>query len=388
MAGFNKNLVNKSIEQIGQKAEEQGKNNITKIVPISDIVDNELNLQFFRQQTEEEFQELKNSIQELGLLEPITVKYMGYNVGQKYKVISGHHRKKAMLELGHTEIPVYILDIENEDDEELSIIHANTKTRKMTPLDYAKVIEIEKNILKRKNKELGIQTDINEIIANNLDISKSMVNKYNSLNKLIPELQEMIDNNKLTMRKGSELAILPPATQELFLEMFKDNINSIESKVIQENKNKAKVEVEMYLMQIDSQRIENEKLQKEIEALEKKKEKANSLEEKLKKNETYINKLNQDLQNAKEFKPKELEDLKTELVRMSIEKQNLQKELNQTKQNIKDKQHLEKPSIFEYISGKSISITNAEKQVLTIIENLDGKNIEAFIGFLQKIEGE
>lgn len=382
---FNKNLVNKSISQITDKTEKQTQNNITKIVPISDIVDNELNLQFFRQQTDEEFQELKESIQDLGLLEPITVKYMGHNLGQKYKIISGHHRRKAMMELGFKEIPVYVLDIENEDDEELSIIHANTKTRKMTPLDYAKVIEIEKEILKRKNKEAGIRTDINETIANNLDISKSMVNKYQSLNKLIPELQEMIDTNELTVRKGSELAILPPTTQQLFLEMFKDNINSIESRVIQENKNKAKSEVEEYIKQLQEEKLEKEKLRKDIELLQDQKTKYAALEEKLKDSESYIDKLKSDLENTQDSKPKEMEILESELYKAETDKNKLQKEIENLKVELSKKQHIEKPSALNYIKSKNIPINTNEKQLLDVIENMDSQNIQAFITLMEKL---
>jgi len=45
---------------------------------------------------DKEMEELKSSIREVGLLEPLVV----VQEGELYKLISGHQRKKALEELG------------------------------------------------------------------------------------------------------------------------------------------------------------------------------------------------------------------------------------------------------------------------------------------------
>ena len=61
----------------------------------------------------EELGELTQSIRELGVIQPITVK--AQSDGQ-YIIVAGHRRHKAAVAAGLTEIPVHVLDDETDSE--------------------------------------------------------------------------------------------------------------------------------------------------------------------------------------------------------------------------------------------------------------------------------
>ncbi|MEW5759083.1 MAG: ParB/RepB/Spo0J family partition protein [Candidatus Omnitrophota bacterium] len=80
--------------------------------------------------------ELKNSIQEKGLIQPILVR----NAGTHYEIIAGERRYRAAKELNLTEIPVIIKDAKDQESLELALIE-NIQRQNLNPVEEARAYQ-------------------------------------------------------------------------------------------------------------------------------------------------------------------------------------------------------------------------------------------------------
>lgn len=88
--------------------------------------------------------ELVASILHVGVLEPILVRPLeksedaaaNAGVGQVYKIISGERRFRASMEAGLSEIPVIIMDVEEDQALEIALIE-NLQRKDLTPFEEA-----------------------------------------------------------------------------------------------------------------------------------------------------------------------------------------------------------------------------------------------------------
>ncbi len=257
MAKINKNAIKKSVDTVADKKENISAGNNLKTIGINEIIDNPKNT-LFRELTAEEMDELKASILEVGLLEPLVVVKA---TDDKYRLVSGHQRKKALQELGMDKVAVNVVTLEDED-EELALIHANIKQRKLTDMELARVIKAEKEIIQQKIKKgtLKGQGRAIEQVAQNLEISSDKAKRLDRLNKLIPEFQKLVETEKITTGKAEEIGLIDIETQTLLFNIMKDDIESFSLEEIKQIKKQSQEE--------------KDKLKKNLITLQKEKENA------------------------------------------------------------------------------------------------------------------
>lgn len=82
---------------------------------------------------ESALQNLSKSIQELGLIQPITVRKVGVD---SYQIISGERRYRASQLAGITKIPVYIKDVEDDQMLVLGLVE-NLQREDLDPIEIA-----------------------------------------------------------------------------------------------------------------------------------------------------------------------------------------------------------------------------------------------------------
>ncbi len=82
---------------------------------------------------EEALQELADSIKELGVIQPITLRKMEDGT---YQIIAGERRYRASQLAGKTTIPAYILKADDEDTMEMALIE-NIQREDLNPLEIA-----------------------------------------------------------------------------------------------------------------------------------------------------------------------------------------------------------------------------------------------------------
>lgn len=379
MAKLNVGNLKKAVEKVADRKENILSGNNLKTVSLSEIIENEKNV-LFRELTEKEMEELKSSIQEVGLLEPLVV----VQEGEQYKLISGHQRKKALEELGIDKVAVNIVNLQDED-EELALIHANIKQRKLNDMELARVIKAEKEIIQQKIKKgtLKNQGRAIEQVANNLEISKDKAKRLDRLNLLIPELQLLVEQGKITTGKAQEIGLLDVETQKILYSSLKENIEKFSLEEIKKIKQQDETKRLDLLKKLDEVRNERDEQMNNFQLQEHEnrilKEKINELEKKKTSpaNEEEIKKLKTELKE-KEREEKEQRKLQEEKERMLL--QQIEKLRNDLTNTTKEESPIE-----NYLKDKKIELTDDEKQVVNLLKEFSIEKQKSMISLIEKL---
>lgn len=129
-------------------------------------------------------QELSDSIREHGLIQPITVRYIGE---KRYELISGERRLRACRMAGMDEVPAYIREAEDEDSLALALVE-NVQREELNPIEIA----------------VGYQRLIDEcdytqeIVARKVGKSRSAVTNILRLLNLPPLIQKALKDHNIT----------------------------------------------------------------------------------------------------------------------------------------------------------------------------------------------
>ncbi|MBI9072114.1 MAG: ParB/RepB/Spo0J family partition protein [Melioribacteraceae bacterium] len=149
--------------------------------------------------------ELKKSILENGLIQPITVRRKGHG---NYELISGERRLRACKAIGYKEIPAYIIKVDtNEAMLALSLIE-NIQREKLNPIEIAVAY-------KRLMEECELSQ---EEIAKRVGKERSTVTNSIRLLKLPKQVQVSLAKEELSAGHARALINLP--TEKLQLEIL------------------------------------------------------------------------------------------------------------------------------------------------------------------------
>ncbi len=161
------------------------------------------NEEFFSNAEGEDYQRLKESIQELGVLTPL-------RVSSDMTIVSGHQRWRAAKELGLESVPVEIDEgLKNEDEKLIQLIAANFGRMKNDPIKQGKwLVEYERLRGVRDGRYGKRSLDgqfvrlKQEDIADELGVDARTIRRLKNLTTLIPELQDIITEGKITPSTG------------------------------------------------------------------------------------------------------------------------------------------------------------------------------------------
>jgi len=190
---------------------EETKGMIVKDLPLSQIVENENN--FFSMEEDAEFLSLVESIKEIGVLHPILVhKIEDPNEADQsiYRIIAGHRMYRASIKAGKKTVPAVIAKFDDSDQAEIAMLDANFTTRVLTPADIAAFIKHYEQII----KDGTIKGRKRDYIGKKLGLSGQQVERYKAYGALDPEVQKMIDEEKIALTAAPYLKQLPPEEQK------------------------------------------------------------------------------------------------------------------------------------------------------------------------------
>ena len=149
---------------------------------------------------------LTNSIKEHGIIQPITVRKIGYD---KYQIISGERRFKASQIAGLKEIPVYVRIANDQTMLEMAIVE-NMQRQDLNPIEislsYQRLID-ECDLTQEK-------------LSERIGKSRSAVTNFLRLLNLPSPVQAGLRDAKITM--GHAKALLSFKTEEEVLAAYKD----------------------------------------------------------------------------------------------------------------------------------------------------------------------
>jgi ParB family transcriptional regulator, chromosome partitioning protein len=131
-------------------------------------------------------EELKRSIQEKGIIQPVTVRRV---VNGRYQLVSGERRLRASQELGLHTIPAYIISVESDAEMlELGLIE-NLQRDDLNPMEIAVSF-------KRLIDECTIKA---EDVAVKVGKDRTTVVNFLRLLRLPEKIQQSVRDNKLSM---------------------------------------------------------------------------------------------------------------------------------------------------------------------------------------------
>ena len=158
----------------------------------------------------EKIYELAESIKELGIIQPITVRKLGYN---KFQLISGERRLKASKELGLKSIPSFIRIANDEQMLEMALVE-NIQRENLNPIEIA--ISFQRLI-----KECNLTQ---EQCGNKLGKKRSTITNFLRLLKLPLEIQDGLKKDKISI--GHARALINIKNEKNQLNIFNDIIDN------------------------------------------------------------------------------------------------------------------------------------------------------------------
>ncbi len=195
---------------------------------ISEISISQIQANPFQPRTEFEevaLAELAESIKIHGVIQPITVRKMGYD---SYQIISGERRTRASILAGLSRIPAYIRVANDQEMLEMALIE-NIQREELNPIEIGLSY-------KRLMEECSLKQDE---VGDRVGKNRSTVTNYLRLLKLPDSVQLALKEGKISM--GHARAIInvdDPKKQEWMLEQMLANelsVRSVENLVREEN---------------------------------------------------------------------------------------------------------------------------------------------------------
>lgn len=143
--------------------------------------------------------ELAQSIKELGLIQPITVRRIS---AKKYQIISGERRFRASQMAGLEEVPVYVRAADDQGMLEMALVE-NIQRENLNAIEVA-------ISFKRLMEECNMNT---EALAERVGKDRTTVTNYVRLLKLPPEIQMGIIEKRISMGHARALINIPESKQ-------------------------------------------------------------------------------------------------------------------------------------------------------------------------------
>lgn len=175
---------------------------------------------------DEDLRNLQKSIMERGVDEPLIVR----KIDDRYQVISGHRRMKACQLAEINDIPVRIVNL-NDDEAVIMMVDSNLQRRKLLKSELAFAYRMKYEALKHQGKVIDeasypvdtkYNTDSAQRIANEKGTSRAQIFRYIRLTYLNKELLNLVDEERIAFRPAVELSFLNDKQQEMLLKVIEE----------------------------------------------------------------------------------------------------------------------------------------------------------------------
>lgn len=180
----------------------------------------------FSVKDDDEMKALVEDIRENSIIYPLIIN----KKGDKYMILSGHRRVHAAKILGLRDVPCIIKEY-NDIQAANVVISSNLLVReKILPSERAMAYKLKIDVLKQQGKRSDLTFaqveqkleghNSYEIVAAEEGVSRAQIQRYISLNLLIPELLEMIDTDRVAFNTGVNLSSIPHTAQKKVYEVI------------------------------------------------------------------------------------------------------------------------------------------------------------------------
>ena len=180
-------------------------------IPLKELID--YSNHTFSVIDDEEMDLLVDSIKDYGIFVPLIVRKLS---AHKYETLSGHRRKYAAKKAGLDTVPCKIVEV---DDDMADIIMADTNISRevIKPSEKAKTYKVRFDAAVRQGKKK--QEGLSEMAEDAPDSIPS-IRRYIKIATLRPALLDLIDESKIPVNAGVNLASLSPKHQDIVIEVL------------------------------------------------------------------------------------------------------------------------------------------------------------------------
>lgn len=160
---------------------------------------------------EKKVEQIIASAKDIGIITPLRVRPKSGG----YEVISGHHRLEAAKRMSFLKVPCIVK--EYSDKEVFQVLtESNIQRDRTLPSEYGRIFT--------RYMEIRSDADLTaEEIAAKFDVSKKTMYRYLNVYKLIPELQELTDNEVINIGAVDYICILPESVQKTLYMVLANN---------------------------------------------------------------------------------------------------------------------------------------------------------------------
>ncbi len=154
--------------------------------------------------------QLVQSVKERGIITPVTLRQ---KEDGRYEIVSGHRRRKACELAGLERVPAEIKEL-SRDEAIILMVESNLQRSIILPSEKGVQLQNASEAMKRQGQRTDLtstpvvsKSRSNEELAEQIGESREQVRRYIRLTELIPELLDMVDENKIAFRPAVELSI-------------------------------------------------------------------------------------------------------------------------------------------------------------------------------------
>ena len=161
----------------------------------------------------DEMNNLICSIQEQGVLTPIIIRPIENT--DEYEVISGHRRLHATVKAGMKEVPAFIYAV-TRDEAAIMLVDSNLHREHILPSEKAFAYKLKLEAMKHQGITCGQVGHKSRDEISDTD-SGRQIQRYIRLTYLIPELLDLVDEEKIALTPAVELSYLTDEEQYALL---------------------------------------------------------------------------------------------------------------------------------------------------------------------------
>lgn len=178
-------------------------------LPIESLLDFPPELHKFKPASGQRLADLVETIRLDGIINALIVRPLSE---VDYQIIAGHNRRRAAQELGYRTVPCIVRRL-SDDDAIRVMISDNLHNRDLLPSERGWAYRWEMEVSKRQGQrtdltssQSGTKFRTDQVIGKEKGDGKSKVRRYIRLTYLIPSLLDLVDEKKMGVTVGEQIA--------------------------------------------------------------------------------------------------------------------------------------------------------------------------------------
>lgn len=148
------------------------------------------------------------SVQQHGVMTPLIVRLLE-GTTDEYEIISGHRRFRAAQKAELVEVPAFIRPV-SRDGASILLVDSNLHCEHILLLEKIYAYKMRPEVLRHQgtSSQLEMKLRKEELMAQESGESRNQRQRYILLTKLIPDILNMVDEQRIAFPVGVELSYL------------------------------------------------------------------------------------------------------------------------------------------------------------------------------------